>query len=152
MCVDDGKVLSCVSQDFTFNSYNFVASSGISVVKNEKLIITTGTTFKWKLFLPAFLAAILFIQPILGNTFPSNGSGPFENSSNNRKIKITKQSLELIQNINIQRQEYLQKQCTLLRYENTDFNNLTEFQMEHMIVDQQHRLLYCYVPKVSVAP
>lgn len=141
---DNEKKLSCVSQDFTFIRYNYLDSSGISVSKNIALITTT--TLKWKLFFFLFLMVILYAQP----TSTANSGGPFENSSSNKKIKIPKHSLELTQSINIQRQEYLQKQCAVLGYQNTDLTNLTENQMKHMIIDRQHRLLYCYVPKVSI--
>lgn len=74
--------------------------------------------------------------------------GAFEDGNNNI-VKVTKQSLELTQTINLQRQEYLQKHCDTLGYSRMDINNLTAEQMDHMIVDQEHKLLYCYVPKVS---
>lgn len=68
---------------------------------------------------------------------------------NNNNIKIAKQSLELTQTLNLQRQEYLQKQCETLGYNMFDLNDLTKEQMDHMIVDKEHKLLYCYVPKVG---
>uniref|UniRef100_A0A1I8MP08 Carbohydrate sulfotransferase n=1 Tax=Musca domestica TaxID=7370 RepID=A0A1I8MP08_MUSDO len=74
--------------------------------------------------------------------------GAFEDV-NNSKVKITKRSLELTQTINLQRQEYLQKQCDSLGYSQQDINDLTEEQMEHMIVDKDLKFLYCYVPKVA---
>lgn len=75
--------------------------------------------------------------------------GAFEDGNNNN-VKITKHSLELTQTLNLQRQEYLQKQCYNLGYSMLDLTDLTEEQMDHMIVDQEHKLLYCYVPKVSL--
>ncbi|XP_058977224.1 carbohydrate sulfotransferase 13-like [Musca domestica] len=74
--------------------------------------------------------------------------GAFEDV-NNSKVKIAKRSLELTQTINLQRQEYLQKQCDSLGYSQQDINDLTEEQMEHMIVDKDLKFLYCYVPKVA---
>uniref|UniRef100_A0A1L8ECK9 Carbohydrate sulfotransferase n=4 Tax=Haematobia irritans TaxID=7368 RepID=A0A1L8ECK9_HAEIR len=74
--------------------------------------------------------------------------GSFEDVNNN-KVKMTKRSLELTQTINMQRQEYLQKQCDSLGYNQQDFNDLTDEQMEHMIVDKDLKFLYCYVPKVA---
>ncbi|EDW77328.1 uncharacterized protein Dwil_GK18242 [Drosophila willistoni] len=76
---------------------------------------------------------------------------PFEDGNNNN-VKINGQSLELTQTINIQRQEYLQRQCDLWSNDmekSQSLDDLTEFQMDHMIVDQEHKLLYCYVPKVA---
>ncbi|XP_013114439.2 carbohydrate sulfotransferase 13 [Stomoxys calcitrans] len=74
--------------------------------------------------------------------------GAFEDVNNN-KVKMTKRSLELTQTINMQRQEYLQKQCDTLGYSQQDLNDLTDEQMEHMIVDKELKFLYCYVPKVA---
>ncbi|XP_017056553.1 carbohydrate sulfotransferase 13 [Drosophila ficusphila] len=73
---------------------------------------------------------------------------PFEDGNNNN-VKITRQSLELTQTINIQRQEYMQRQCELLGEHSQTLEDLSELQMDHMIVDREHKLLYCYVPKVA---
>ncbi|EDW64341.1 carbohydrate sulfotransferase 11 [Drosophila virilis] len=72
----------------------------------------------------------------------------FEDGNNNN-VKITKHSLELTQTINIQRQEFMQRQCELLEANRQTVDDLTELQMDHMIVDKEHKLLYCYVPKVA---
>ncbi|XP_014103305.1 carbohydrate sulfotransferase 11 [Bactrocera oleae] len=68
---------------------------------------------------------------------------------NNNNVKIAEHSLELTQTINIQRQEYLQKQCETLGYSALTLDDLTDKQMGHMIVDKEHKFLYCYVPKVA---
>ncbi|KAH8249159.1 hypothetical protein KR032_006472 [Drosophila birchii] len=73
---------------------------------------------------------------------------PFEDGNNNN-VKITRRSLELTQTINIQRQEYMQRQCELLGENTQTLEDLTDLQMDHMIVDREHKLLYCYVPKVA---
>ncbi|EDV30961.2 uncharacterized protein Dana_GF14777 [Drosophila ananassae] len=73
---------------------------------------------------------------------------PFEDGNNNN-VKITRQSLELTQTINIQRQEFMQRECELLGQHHQTVNDLTDLQMDHMIVDKEHKLLYCYVPKVA---
>ncbi|XP_054742661.1 carbohydrate sulfotransferase 13 [Anastrepha obliqua] len=72
----------------------------------------------------------------------------FEDGNNNN-VKITQHGLELTQTINIQRQEYMQKQCETLGYHTRTLDDLTEEQMDHMIVDKEHKFLYCYVPKVA---
>lgn len=74
--------------------------------------------------------------------------GAFEDVNNN-KVKVTTRSLELTQTINMQRQEYMQKECDTLGYNQQDLDDLTEDQMDHMIVDKELKFLYCYVPKVS---
>lgn len=72
---------------------------------------------------------------------------PFGDGNNNN-VKITRRSLELTQTINIQRQEFMQRQCELLGDHTQTLEDLSELQMDHMIVDKEHKLLYCYVPKV----
>ncbi|XP_036345242.1 uncharacterized protein LOC118754472 [Rhagoletis pomonella] len=74
--------------------------------------------------------------------------GAFEDGNNNN-VKVTQHGLELTQTINIQRQEYLQKQCETLGHSTHTLDDLTEEQMDHMIVDREHKFLYCYVPKVT---
>lgn len=71
----------------------------------------------------------------------------FDGDNNN--VKIRKHGLELTQTLNLQRQEILQKTCKTLGYDNQTLDDLTEEQMEHMIVDPKHKFMYCYVPKVS---
>lgn len=73
----------------------------------------------------------------------------FEDGNNNN-VKIDKQSLELTQTINIQRQELMQRQCELMDGNQSTVDDLSELQMDHMIVDKEHKLLYCYVPKVGL--
>ncbi|XP_017854242.2 carbohydrate sulfotransferase 13 [Drosophila busckii] len=68
---------------------------------------------------------------------------------NNNNVQITKRSLELTQTINIQRQDLMQRQCKLLGEHEQTVEDLSELQMDHMIVDKEHKLLYCYVPKVA---
>lgn len=74
----------------------------------------------------------------------------FDDADNNN-VKITKHGLELTQTINIQRQEYLQKMCENMGESDTlqTIDDLSEEQMEHMIVDPEHKFMYCYVPKVA---
>lgn len=96
---------------------------------------------------------------------------------NNNRLKITSQhGFELTQTTNVQRQENLQRICQTFREngvadeaaaaaaaavtattasdpvtpkETNDSTPLTTVQMEHMLVDKEHRFLYCYVPKVA---
>lgn len=69
--------------------------------------------------------------------------------ADNYNVKITKHGLELTQTINIQRQEYLQKMCENMGYNMQTIDDLTDEQMEHMLVDPEHKFMYCYVPKVA---
>lgn len=96
---------------------------------------------------------------------------------NNNRLKITSQhGFELTQTTNVQRQENLQRICQTFRENGVadeaaaaaaaavtattasdpvtpkdanDSTPLTTVQMEHMLVDKEHRFLYCYVPKVA---
>lgn len=62
----------------------------------------------------------------------------------------------LIQSNNIQRQELLQQKCDKYHYvESNDDEHypksiyeLSEMDMEHLLIDRSHKFLYCYVPKV----
>ncbi|KAM8717874.1 hypothetical protein ACLKA7_004554 [Drosophila subpalustris] len=90
------------------------------------------------------LFAILLLYTFVGLL----AGAAFEDGNNNN-VKITKQSLELTQTINIQRQELMQRQCDLMEASRQSIEDLTELQMDHMIVDKEHKLLYCYVPKVA---
>lgn len=61
----------------------------------------------------------------------------------------------LIQSNNIQRLELLQQKCDKYDldnnepYQNTSIHTLSDADLEHLLIDRKHKLLYCYVPKVS---
>lgn len=59
---------------------------------------------------------------------------------------------ELTQSQNFQRQDALVKACAQMRdhLEYKSLDELNTFQMSHLLVDEKHKFLYCYVPKVSV--
>ncbi|KAL9929254.1 carbohydrate sulfotransferase 11 [Glossina fuscipes fuscipes] len=119
-------------------------STSFSSIASMKLTSMSCNRFFNRQSLLIFLAALLFLCSLQIPVI----RGAFEDGNNNN-VKITEQSLELTQTINMQRQEYMQKQCETLGYNILDLNDLTEQQMEHMIVDRKHKLLYCYVPKVA---
>ncbi|XP_059058116.1 carbohydrate sulfotransferase 11 [Achroia grisella] len=57
-------------------------------------------------------------------------------------------SLELTQSLNLARQELIQDACKRFppKY---DLDELPGNQLEHILIDDNHKLLYCYVPKVA---
>lgn len=56
-------------------------------------------------------------------------------------------SLELTQSLNLARQELIQEKCN--RYHLKWYlGNLPSSQLEHILIDDDRKLLYCYVPKV----
>lgn len=57
--------------------------------------------------------------------------------------------IELLQMANIQRQDRLQQVCNARNLTSKTYHQLTEEQMDHLIIDKQYKLLYCYIPKVS---
>ncbi|XP_028176311.1 carbohydrate sulfotransferase 11 [Ostrinia furnacalis] len=57
-------------------------------------------------------------------------------------------SLELTQSMNLARQELIQESCQRFSPRWT-LENLPDNQFEHILVDETHKLLYCYVPKVA---
>lgn len=57
-------------------------------------------------------------------------------------------SLELTQSLNLARQELISEKCR--RSPPKYFlDDIPPSQLEHILVDEEHKLLYCYVPKVS---
>lgn len=57
-------------------------------------------------------------------------------------------SLELTQSLNLARQELISEKCRWLPPKYL-LEDLPASQLEHILVDEKHKLLYCYVPKVS---
>ncbi|XP_050670595.1 carbohydrate sulfotransferase 11 [Leptidea sinapis] len=57
-------------------------------------------------------------------------------------------SLELTQSLNLARQEHIQETCARLPV-NWTVDDLPPNQLEHILIDDKHKLLYCYVPKVA---
>ncbi|XP_045763514.1 carbohydrate sulfotransferase 11 [Maniola jurtina] len=57
-------------------------------------------------------------------------------------------SLELTQSSNLARQELVQETCNRLSL-NWNLDDLPPSLLEHILVDDEHKLLYCYVPKVA---
>lgn len=55
---------------------------------------------------------------------------------------------ELTQSLNLARQEHIQQACHHLA-PNYTIEDLNSHQLEHILVDYKHKLLYCYVPKVA---
>lgn len=82
-----------------------------------------------------------------------------DSNSNNNNNKINEMidtirrveemhKIELTQSSNLQRQELLQQVCERLGSTNKTWTQLKADQMDHLLVDKGHKLLYCYVPKV----
>lgn len=83
-------------------------------------------------------------------------------------IENSSYGFELTQANNLQRQERVQRECEAAAtaasddFDHTDdgsalrgyaasIEGLPDDQLEHLLVDEKHRFLYCYVPKVSRA-
>lgn len=62
---------------------------------------------------------------------------------------VSEHSLELTQSLNLARQELIQETCRRFppRY---GLDELPPSQLEHILINEEHKLLYCYVPKVSL--
>jgi hypothetical protein len=67
----------------------------------------------------------------------------FSNDSN--QILLTRM-------VYLDRQEHLQKMCSNYMQDFKHQPNVTKYRemFDHLLVDEKHRLLYCYVPKVRV--
>lgn len=96
---------------------------------------------------------------------------------NNLNIKISNHGFELTQANNLQRQELVQSVCdnhftssgdeygegstrgnlfsttkttTAQISDSQPFSNIPDDQLDHLLIDEKHKFLYCYVPKVRV--
>lgn len=75
-------------------------------------------------------------------------------NENNYNVRVSDYGFELTQANNLFRQEQVQKICNSdVATESETLNkNITDIpadQWDHLIVDSQHKFLYCYVPKVA---
>ncbi|CAH2104243.1 unnamed protein product [Euphydryas editha] len=70
----------------------------------------------------------------------------FVNGNDNESA--SEHSLELTQSLNLARQELIQETCGRITWK-WGLDDLLPSQLEHILVDDDHRLLYCYVPKVA---
>lgn len=83
-------------------------------------------------------------------SLPNSHEAAFDNALFGRERQ---HRIELTENVNTERQELLQKVCDKImrtRTHHRTVRDLSEEQMDHLLVDKGHKLLYCYVPKVSV--
>lgn len=64
-------------------------------------------------------------------------------------IEDSGHSLELTQSLNLGRQELIQEACGRVP-PTYSLEDLHPTQLEHILVDDEHKLLYCYVPKVRL--
>ncbi|XP_022820826.1 carbohydrate sulfotransferase 11 [Spodoptera litura] len=62
--------------------------------------------------------------------------------------EVSEHSLELTQSLNLARQELIQETCRHFppKY---GLDELPPSQLEHILINEEHKLLYCYVPKVA---
>lgn len=72
--------------------------------------------------------------------------GNYYEISNN--VEAKNHSLELTQSLNLARQELIQDTCTRFPPRWT-LDDLPVNRLEHILIDEHRKLLYCYVPKVS---
>lgn len=64
-------------------------------------------------------------------------------------VKDEQHLLEMTQNLNLARQDRIQDVCE--RYPpKVGLDELPQNELDHIIVDDERKLLYCYVPKVSL--
>jgi len=65
------------------------------------------------------------------------------------RMETPNHRMELIRLTNFQRQDRLQEYCIRKNLTHRSYRHLRQEQMDHLIVDKQRKLLYCYVPKVA---
>lgn len=72
------------------------------------------------------------------------------NFESNQNVHVSRHGFELIQANNLQRQELMQTICEQYFDPNDQsVDNIPNDKMEHLLIDEKHKFLYCYVPKVS---
>lgn len=74
---------------------------------------------------------------------------PIFDNENNNHIRLNSHGFELTQANNLLRQEQLQKVCANSETIVNDVTKIPDDQLDHMIIDDKHKFLYCYVPKVA---
>lgn len=101
---------------------------------------STSQPLTWKL---------LFYSNILIAIHLSLSHGwSFETSQN---VHVNRHGFELIQANNLQRQELMQSVCEQYFDPNDQLvDSIPIEKMDHLLIDEKHKFLYCYVPKVSV--
>ncbi|KAF9804241.1 hypothetical protein SFRURICE_020669 [Spodoptera frugiperda] len=62
--------------------------------------------------------------------------------------EVSEHSLELTQSLNLARQELIQETCRHFPPKH-GLDELPPSQLEHILINEEHKLLYCYVPKVA---
>lgn len=73
------------------------------------------------------------------------------NFESNQNVHVNRHGFELIQANNLQRQELMQSVCEQYFHPNDQLvDNVPADKMEHLLIDEKHKFLYCYVPKVSL--
>ncbi len=72
------------------------------------------------------------------------------NFESNQNVHVSRHGFELIQANNLQRQELMQSICEQY-FDSSDqlVDNIPADKMDHLLIDEKHKFLYCYVPKVS---
>lgn len=72
-------------------------------------------------------------------------------SENNHNIRLSSHGFELTQANNLLRQEQVHKVCANFESDSIvrDVTEIPDDQLDHMIIDDKHKFLYCYVPKVA---
>lgn len=109
----------------------------ISVYQQNHIAITT------------LVYQCLFILIVCITKFVLTETNNIDNNINNN-LNVNSHGFELTQANNLQRQELIQNVCE--QYFNSNENTLDgipDDQLQHLLVDERHQLLYCYVPKVS---
>lgn len=97
----------------------------------------------------SILLIITYVPITVLSVLSSNSEEKIAFTDNNKLFSERQHENELTESMNIERQELLQKVCDEIGHNKT-FERLNEEQLDHLLVDKGHKLLYCYVPKVSL--
>lgn len=94
----------------------------------------------WKIVFYSILLVTIHLSLSCGWNFESN-----------QNVHVSRHGFELLQANNLQRQEMMQSVCEQY-FDPTEqlVDNIPSDKMEHLLIDEKHKFLYCYVPKVSL--
>ncbi|XP_058826361.1 carbohydrate sulfotransferase 11 [Topomyia yanbarensis] len=96
------------------------------------------------------LGMLLAINLAMAGLEPSQNAVPYL-VDQNMLDELEIHGYELTQSQNFQRQDAMLRACNQLKdeLEYKSVDELNSFQMSHLLIDEEHKFLYCYVPKVA---
>lgn len=117
----------------------------VSLINNKRL-----STLKLLVLIAFIMFECEFLQRFIVAASAA-ATASISDPENNYHIRMNSHGFELTQTNNLQRQEQVQKICANSQSDSIvkDLSKIPDDQLDHMIIDDTHKFLYCYVPKVA---